>query len=280
MGVSRERVPVCVIIPCYQSEATLPRALDSVLKQSRLPEELILVDDGSTDGTPEILENLRHEHGSWTKILRNDSNQGPGKSRNRAWMEASQEYLAFLDADDSWHPRKLELHYEFMRSHPGVLMSGHRHLVHEGASAPIISIPAALPVSYPAPWQLLLKNYFTTSGVMLKREVRHRFLETRRASEDYFLWLQIAFSHARIADIQLPLAMLHKAEWGAGGLSSRLWAMEKGELENYWLLKQQGKLSTPLAAVVSAFSLAKFARRVALTPLIRLRARSGSTPAP
>jgi hypothetical protein len=156
-------------------------------------------------------------------------------------------------------------------------MSGHRFAVQEGENPPLISIPAQLPVKFRAPWQLLLKNYFTTPGVMLKRGIQERFLETRKESEDYFLWLQIAFNHGRIADIQLPLAILHKPEWGASGLSSRLWAMEKGELENYWFLKKQGKFSTPVAAAVTAFSLAKFARRMALAPFIRLRARSGST---
>src|SRR4051812_1301977 len=95
---------VSVIIPTYNSAALLAQAIASVLAQSVLPAEIIVVDDGSTDATEQLVQC----HGSRVKYVR-QRNQGVSAARNRGVASASGEFIAFLDADDVWHPRKLEL---------------------------------------------------------------------------------------------------------------------------------------------------------------------------
>ena len=121
-------LPVSVIIPCYRCAVTIERAVDSVLNQTQVPEEIILVDDFSDDGSATIsyLKNLKQKYQKFNiQILSLEKNQGPGSARNEAWKIASQPYIAFLDADDSWYPNKLELQYSWMKSHPEVLLTAH-----------------------------------------------------------------------------------------------------------------------------------------------------------
>lgn len=95
-------VRVSVIVPVYNGERFLAEALDSVLAQSSAPYEIIVVDDGSTDGTPEVAARYRER----VRYLRQD-NAGPAAARNAGLMRAGGEVMAFLDADDLWHPDKL-----------------------------------------------------------------------------------------------------------------------------------------------------------------------------
>lgn len=110
---------VSAIITCYNSEAHILRALDSVRRQTRPVDEIIVVDDGSMDGTR---ERLRGEPGIH---LVAQENAGPGASRNAGIRAARGDYLAFLDADDMWLPDKTRRQYEHLRIHPeDVAVSG------------------------------------------------------------------------------------------------------------------------------------------------------------
>ena len=118
------RAPVSVVIPCYHSAGTIERALDSVAVQSWLPAEVIVVDDAGDDGTPELLGLLAGKH-PWLRTVRLDSNQGSASARNAGWEAATQTLVAFLDADDAWHPRKLEVQTALMLGNPEVAITGH-----------------------------------------------------------------------------------------------------------------------------------------------------------
>lgn len=107
IDASRRQADVSVIMPAYQSAATIERALTSIASQTLQPLEVIVVDDGSTDGTFEIAHNFAdHMNGIPLKVYRQD-NQGPGAARNRALREASATYVAFLDSDDEWLAEKI-----------------------------------------------------------------------------------------------------------------------------------------------------------------------------
>lgn len=99
-----------IIIPAYNSEATLVRAIDSVLDQNYQAQEIIVVDDGSTDGTPEVAA----RYGSKLCYIRQD-NAGVSSARNHGAQVASGDWLAFLDADDWYYPDRLRLHAEWIR---------------------------------------------------------------------------------------------------------------------------------------------------------------------
>lgn len=100
--MSRPGLVTCVI-PVFNGERYLAEALDSVLAQTHSQVEIVVVDDGSTDGTPDVLAG----YGDVIRSLR-QVNAGPAAARNRGIAEARGEYLAFLDADDLWAPAKTE----------------------------------------------------------------------------------------------------------------------------------------------------------------------------
>src|SRR5689334_10135830 len=92
-----------VIIPAYNAVETLGRAIDSALAQSLPPHEVVVVDDGSRDATAELAE----RYGPPVRVIR-QSNAGPGAARNRGVQATSSPWVAFLDADDEWLPKKME----------------------------------------------------------------------------------------------------------------------------------------------------------------------------
>src|SRR6266446_10846107 len=112
------KLPVSVIIPTYNRASLVMRAVRSALQEIDADDEIIVVDDGSTDGTEKVLEpyldSLRYvriEH------------SGAGASRNRGIQEATKPLVAFLDSDDEWMPGKLALHRGFMQARPDVLFT-------------------------------------------------------------------------------------------------------------------------------------------------------------
>jgi len=264
---------VSVVIPCYRCVATIRRAVDSVVHQTLPPAEIILVDDASGDDTLETLRQISSELGSdRVRVIALEKNVGAGGARNAGWSVATQRYVAFLDADDAWDPRKLETQYEFMELHPEVALSGHGHLQIEEVSE--INAPLGVRPGYRilSRAELLLSNRFITPSAMVRRDVPQRFRNSRRYMEDHLLWLEIVFAGGTIARLNAELAFIFKAPFGEGGLSSRTLEMEKGELSNYWRLHADGRLGIPAAAALSLFSILKYLRRILL---LKLNASAG-----
>lgn len=262
-------VPVSVVIACFQAHATLPRAVASVALQTARPLELIVVDDASGEETAPVLRELQQRHGAdWLRVIRLERNQGPASARNAGWESARGEYVAFLDADDTWHPRKLEIQHRVMRDQPDIALSAHRHGIGAVPDAlPETGSPRLNGISAAA---LLWKNRFVTPSVMLRRSVALRFRASQRHMEDHLLWMQIACSGLKIVVIELPLAVLHKPAFGASGQSADLLAMERAELGNYRLLRSEGDIGAAMQAALSAWSVAKFMRRLVIVAARRL----------
>ncbi|MEK6374321.1 MAG: glycosyltransferase family 2 protein [Acidobacteriota bacterium] len=106
---------ISVIIPTYNYARYLRDAIDSVLAQTVAPLEIIVVDDGSTDDTPQVLT----AYGAKIRAI-HQSNQGVAAARNTGVAAARGEYIAFLDSDDLWLPRKLELQIARLESDPSL----------------------------------------------------------------------------------------------------------------------------------------------------------------
>lgn len=264
-------LPVCVVIPLYNAAATIRRALDSVFRQTCLPAEIVLVDDASTDESWAVAQACAHESRAVPiRAHRLAANSGPGAARNAGWALATQPFIAFLDADDAWHPQKLDLQYRWLSRHPSVPMCGHRYQVVEGwpVAAPSFQLDESR-VRRAGLGFLLVKNPFSTPTVMLRRDLKPRFATDKRHSEDYLLWVEIVAAHGAAALIDLPLAYLFKAPYGAGGLSGSLAAMRAGEVDTLRRLRDQNIIAAPTWALVYAWAWLKFCKRV-----LALRARS------
>ena len=109
---------VSVVIPAYNACEYIGRAIESVLGQTRAADEIIVVDDGSTDGTgtqvKKFGERVRYIH---------QENSGPSASRNAGVLAAKSEWIAFLDADDEWLPKHLQLQTELLGRNNGLVWS-------------------------------------------------------------------------------------------------------------------------------------------------------------
>lgn len=258
-------IPVSVIIPCFRCSQTIQRALDSVLQQTQQPSEIILIDDASDNETLILLYALERQYAGQVKFIALKHNVGAASARNIAWAVATQSYLAFLDADDAWHPQKLEFQYTYMKNNPDVALCGHNHRVIKTSDElpkwTITQNIKAIPISK---WSLLLSNKFITPSVMLRRNIKFRFNETQRHMEDHLLWLEILCSGEQVTKISTDLAVIYKRPFGESGLSSQIWLMEKSELNNYKRLRNENHITLPQWIFLSFYSLVKFVRRLAM----------------
>lgn len=255
--------PVTVIIPSFNSSRTISRALHSVLKQTAPPKEIIIIDDASSKEERLKLDSILSSLDTPTiKVIYNDVNLGAGRSRDVGWEKASQPYIAFLDSDDSWHPEKLSIQLEAMKSNSNAALCATSVKVVETPSPPPHSpITNITPININRN-RLLYKNFFSTPSVLIKSDLQLRF-GTQRFSEDYLLWMRIAFdTDAELIHIPLPLTYCHKPLYGHSGLSANLLKMEKSELGNFKKLYLENKISFPQALFASFISIIKFLRRI------------------
>jgi glycosyltransferase involved in cell wall biosynthesis len=188
------RPTVSVIIPAYRARATIGEALRSVYAQSLPPEEVIVVDDGSPDDTAELVE---REFPS-VRLLR-QANAGPAKARNAGAAVARGEWLAFLDADDTWLPDKLERQLR-EAADPGLAVIATR-IVGRGDEH---FDPAP---GFDTLWQ---ENLVGTSTVLVRRSIYLQADGMPAAlplCEDYHLWLRLLGEGWRVAICDEPLVV-------------------------------------------------------------------------
>jgi len=254
---------VSVVIPCFNSESTVIRAIESVAFQTCLPAELIVIDDASSDGTVEVVKNfIRSYEGQMAVVLKMClKNSGPSITRNIGWDMARHSYVAFLDSDDEWRSDKIEIQYRWMASNHQCVLSGHKCL-YPGASRADNDDMCFKKVD---PWRILVSNPFPTPSVMIKRDVSFRFDTRLKRLEDQLLWAEISLSGHGCYFSPVPMTFVHKKAYGAGGLSASLIKMEIGELMMYKILYEKKYISFFQFLFFEIFSIMKFARRLFTT---------------
>ncbi|QSA98980.1 glycosyltransferase family 2 protein [Methylococcus sp. EFPC2] len=195
-----------VIIPAYNAERFLAETLESVYAQTRLPLEIIVIDDGSSDGTEAVAKGF--EGRTPELIYVKQENAGPSRARNTGIGLARGNWLAFLDADDLWLADKLERQIDVLRLHPEVTLlssdasqfnekgefitSSHLRFGYTDFSG-IIDEPFL---------RLLEANPIFTATVLLKTDWARKtrgFDESMIYAEDYDLWLRVAYAGGVIA---------------------------------------------------------------------------------
>ena len=189
---------VSVIIPCYNCERYLSEAIESALAQTYPATEVVVIDDGSSDGSYAIAQRYLPR----IKLLRNRRNKGRSWSRNRAVAESTGEYIALLDADDVWLPHKLNRQIAFMQAHPGVGLLYAKAECIDVLSNPLCGREAIgwpprddANVTTAGQTELLLGNRIPCLTALFKKDVFDsvgRFDNALWMGEDYELWLRIS----------------------------------------------------------------------------------------
>ncbi|MEB6206288.1 glycosyltransferase family 2 protein [Mammaliicoccus sciuri] len=249
-----EYLDVTVIIPYFRASKTILRALESIENQTKLPKEIIIIDDFSNNIEDENqLEFISKNYK--VKIVRLKTNQGPGSARNRGIDIASGKYIAFLDSDDSWHREKLEIQSKIM-DNSGAYISTHHSSIYgknEKNSYHIKEISL---------YQQLLKNRFSTRTVMMRNNDSFRFEEGKRYSEDNLLWTQVLFNKKYAIYIDKTLANSYKEDFGDGGLTAELKKMYYGNLDSINILRRQGYIQYPTSHILKIYHSVKYIIRI------------------
>jgi glycosyltransferase involved in cell wall biosynthesis len=256
---------VTVVIPCFNSRGYVTRAVESVLNQTSKPGKILLVDDDSNDGTFDLL--LQIQRGNLHQnivIVKNFHNLGPGLSRNHGWDMSETDWIAFLDADDAWHPRKLEIQIQVLNENPDLTMICTQTKYTDSTEKEIENVEnfALTRLSFQ---DLLFKNVVPTRSVLLRREITLRF--PSGLSEDYALWLEALHLGMHFGKVEAPLTFHFRKDFSAGGVSSALLKHELFELKRLSRYLSNYPIRTSLAIL---FSLLKFIRRV-LIRFLRMR---------
>lgn len=226
------RPRVSVIIPTYNCSAYLPDALDSVLAQSSPVDEIIVINDGSTDATAEaIAPYLGHI------VYREQPNAGQATARNRGLDLASGEWVAFLDADDVWQTTKIERQLERATADPRVVCVHTGFQLFGHGVGPGSRLRSVATDRYDVE-SLLTRFLVLPSTVLVKGGLPVRFREWARTSEDSIYFAEVAL-YGRFAYVDEPLVRYRKHQTSvtarrsaaADSLADRLrWVDEQRQL--------------------------------------------------
>jgi glycosyltransferase involved in cell wall biosynthesis len=191
---------VSVIIPAYDAERFILDAVQSITDQDYPSIEVLLIDDGSRDGTVQLVE---HD-APWVRVIQ-QTNAGAGAARNTGLRHATGELICYLDADDGWFPGKVKAQVRYLRRNPTVGAVYHNWLVwnpDDGGNYRPLTRPESAGASEIDPvhsgWiysNLLLDCVIHTSTAMIRRDVAKavgEFNPSLRTGEDYDYWLRLS----------------------------------------------------------------------------------------
>jgi len=191
------KTDISVIVAAYQAAGTIERALASIAAQTLKPLEVVVVDDGSTDGTFDVAKACaRGINGFELRVFRTEANQGAGAARNHAIMESTGTTLAFLDADDEWLPEKLERSMSYLEGSDYSLVA-HDYLTGDGDNTIHHDCERRFREGGDTFVNLYRKGYIASSSVVARREavlVAGGFDPNLPNAQDFDLWLAMTRS--------------------------------------------------------------------------------------
>lgn len=205
------RNSVAVVVPAYNAARTISQALRSVLSQSHIADEVIIVDDGSSDGTDGVVR----QFGSSVRLVR-QQNAGSSAARNHGVEEARSKWIAFLDADDFWLPGRLEKQLQLVDKNPNLKWVAGRYERCRGSTRVGLSNLGSLSgdgddaVIVPDVLHVLASGTsIWTSTVLVHRSALLElggFDVQQRTSHDTDLWIRLGIRYPNIGFIRRPVA--------------------------------------------------------------------------
>lgn len=186
---------ISIIMPAYHSEKYIPHALESIRSQTYSHWELIVIEDGSSDGTAEIVNGFSQSAGGHKVLfMRNKTNLGPGPTRNIAIRHASGEYLAFLDTDDLWKQNHLEVAVNAIKTFDADVVYSTSLLFSDALPNELEAYGPSPEELHRFPASLYVRNFIAICGVLVKKSS----LEKAGSFADYTIgeewdcWLRMA----------------------------------------------------------------------------------------
>lgn len=259
---------ISVIIPMFNSEKTIIGCVESVLKQTRMDliDEIIIIDDGSTDRSASFVEK---KYGDDSRIrLIQKENGGVSSARNAGIKASKSEWIALLDSDDIWLPKKIEKQWEMIKQYKKIRFIGcnrNQENVHWGRR--IDDNLYVLDLKH-----ILIKNWPHTSTALIKCDVFRKvglFNESMRYGEDGDMWNRIVRNYPLFyIPISYEIAGGNKAQFGESGLSANLKGMYDGNIRNIKALRKHGDISAAFYVILRIYNDIKYIRRIILTRLI------------
>ena len=196
--VQKQTVPlVSVVMAAYNAQAVIEKAIRSVLEQTMIDWELIIVDDCSNDSTAAVVRALAQQEPRITLFI-NEHNAGAAEARNKAMALAKGKYVAFLDADDRWYPHKLEKQLRKLeRTKADLVYTSYKLVQACGTQSHDYVVPEE--TSFDA---MLRQNCIGCSTVLLKRQwTRQNRFTTAYFHEDYVMWLDLLQQGAKLVGL-------------------------------------------------------------------------------
>ena len=179
---------VSVITPVYNAEKVIGKTLESIFNQTYKKIEIVLVDDCSKDDSRSVIEKYKEIHPEIVYYCQ-ETNQGAGAARNKALELAKGQYVAFLDADDMWHPEKIEKQIKLLKKKNGAFSYTAIQMVDENDRV----VKTKRKVREQIDYKFLLRNtMIATSTVVIDRSKLGDFrMPLRRGGQDYATWLML-----------------------------------------------------------------------------------------
>jgi glycosyltransferase involved in cell wall biosynthesis len=214
--MTESTISISAVIPAYNCEKYIARAVESVLKQTLPVQEIVVVDDGSTDGTADAVRSF----GEKVTLIR-QANAGVSAARNTGIRAANGDWIAFLDADDEWLPEKIRLQTENLKNNPDLVwtISNYYECLcdekRRDEQCPQEKINKLLNGrayfdTYFEAWQY---NLWGCSDVqVVRRDVLIEaglFPVGLPIAEDIDMWLRVAYLHPKVGFVSEPLAIYH-----------------------------------------------------------------------
>ena len=264
---------ISVVIPMYNSEDTIISTLDSIKNQTAFNQikEVIIVNDGSTDDSLDLVKEYYEKNEQMPLVIIDKPNGGVSSARNAGIKAAKGEWIALLDSDDGWLPKKIEIQIKTIKEHPEIDFLG-GDIDGRGLKVLWKKISGLYKANVK---DVCLKMFPQTSTAVFRRSIFKQiggYDENQRYAEDGNYFLKIC-SHYNY--YHLPIQMVcyggGKAGFGFSGLSANLKKMYEGNIKNIKELKRDSIINNSFYVFLRVFYWVKYMRRIIITKFRILR---------